>query len=311
MKRYAFPFVLILLAAGFSFRAAAQSELPYDVKQDLAYGEAKGQQLQLDIFVPNGKGRLEYLKPNDNGKGLGLIDIISGGWNSRRARQEEHERAGVFKVLCARGYTVFAIRPGSLPDFTALEMVANMKQGIRWVKAHAQEYGIDPDRLGLFGASAGGHLSLLTMLSEEPGDPNAADPLLHFDTSVRAVSVFFPPTDFLDWEGKQMDPKREPYLIFSDGVEGKSDEQIREAMAKISPARLVKGKTPPLFLVHGDADPIVPLQQSKRMLEVMKASGNEASLYVKEGGGHFWLTIPEEIIKIADWLDQQLAKPQP
>jgi acetyl esterase/lipase len=298
--------LLLVLAALGAMPGYAQIELPYSVTPDLVYGEAKDQQLQLDVFVPNGKGRFDYLKPGDSGKGLGLIDCISGGWNSRRARQEEHERAGVFKVFCARGYTVFAIRPGSLPDFTALEMVENLRRGIRWVKAHAAEYGIDPNRLGLLGASAGGHLSTLTMLSVEPADPAAADPLLRFDTSVKAVSVFFPPTDFLNWNGKPMNYDREPALIFSGGIEGKSEEQLRAAMLSISPARLVRGKTPPLFLIHGDADPIVPLQQSQVMVDAMKAAANEVSLYVKAGGGHFWLTIPEEIILMADWFDKHL-----
>lgn len=301
-------FVLAAFAALAAARCMAQVELPYDVKTDLQYSQAKDKPLFLDIFVPNGKGRFPYLKPNDNGKGLGLIDIISGGWNDHRARQEEHEKAGVFKILCARGYTIFAIRPGSVSEFTALEMVDNLKQGIRWVKAHAQEYGIDPDRLGLFGASAGGHLSLLTMLSVSPGDPNASDPLQRFDTSVKAVAAFFPPTDFMNWGGKPADPKREPGLIYTEGLEGKSQEQIDAAMRRISPALQIKGKTAPLFLIHGDADPIVPLQQSQLMVEAMKAAGNEATLYVKSGGGHFWLTIPEEIIMIGDWLDKKLAK---
>ena len=299
-----------LLAAGVLLVGAAwaQQEKPYDVKQDVAYGQAKGHDLLIDVFVPNGKARHDYFKPNDNGFGRGLIDVISGGWNSSRARQEEHERAAVFSILCARGYTVFAIRVGSLPDFTALEMVANLQRGVRWVKAHAAEYGVDPDRLGMMGASAGGHLSLLFMLDPQPGEPDAADPLLKHSTAVKAVGAFFPPTDFLDWDGRVATIERHEHLIFSDGMEGKSEEEVRAAMERISPARLVKGKTPPLLLIHGDVDPVVPLQQSEVMIKAMRDAGNPAELIVKEGGGHFWITIPEEVIKLADWFDQRLGE---
>lgn len=295
--------VLAMLAAGVSAQ-----EKPYDVKQDIAYGQAKGHDLLVDVFVPNGKARHEYFKPNDNGFGRGIIDVISGGWNSSRARQEEHERAAVFSILCARGYTVFAIRIGSLPHFTAEEMVANLQRGVRWVKAHAAEYNVDPERLGMMGASAGGHLSLLFMLDPQPAKEDADDALLKHSTAVKAVGAFFPPTDFLDWDGRVADIQGHGHLIFSEGVEGKSEEAIHAALAGISPARLIKGKTPPLLLIHGDADPVVPLQQSEIMVKAMRDAGNTAELIVKEGGGHFWLTLPEEIIKLADWFDQRLGE---
>ena len=79
-----------LLAAGALLVGAAwaQQEKPYDVKQDIAYGQAKGHDLLIDVFVPNGKARHNYFKPNDNGFGRGLIDVICGGCISSRARLE-------------------------------------------------------------------------------------------------------------------------------------------------------------------------------------------------------------------------------
>jgi dipeptidyl aminopeptidase/acylaminoacyl peptidase len=61
-------------------------------------------------------------------------------------------------------------------------------------------------------------------------------------------------------------------------------------------------------LIHGDADPVVPLQQSRRLVEAVKAAGGSAELIIKKGGGHPWLTIPEEVKTMADWFDRQLAK---
>ena len=100
-----------------------------------------------------------------------------------------------------------------------------------------------------------------------------------------------------------------PNLFFNDGLEGKSEEAVQEMAARISPALQVKGrKMPPLMLFHGTADPLVPLQQSRRMVEVMREAGNEVELLIKEGGGHPWLTIPEEVIILTDWFDKQLRR---
>lgn len=304
---------IALLIAGLLFCSAAlaapMGEQPYDRTVDLVYGQAKGQDLCMDIFVPNGKARHAYYQPNDNGQGFGIIDIVSGGWNGSRARMKEHEDAQLYGIFCARKYTVFAIRVGSLPDFTGLEMVENVKRGIRWVKAHAAEYGVDPERLGLVGASAGGHLGCMAAVTADAGDPNASDPLLRLSSQVKAISVFFPPTDFLQWkDGKPADVNQEPYLMFPDGAEGKTEEEILAAMAAISPARQIHGKTPPFLIIHGDQDPIVPLRQSEIMVENLHAAGNSAELYVKQGGGHFWLTIPEEMIRAANWFDARLRE---
>jgi dipeptidyl aminopeptidase/acylaminoacyl peptidase len=75
---------------------------------------------------------------------------------------------------------------------------------------------------------------------------------------------------------------------------------------EISPARLVTSGAPPFLLIHGDADPVVPLQQSQRMVAALKEKGGSAELIVKRGGGHPWLTIHEEVQILADWFDKQL-----
>src|SRR5690606_26069346 len=111
-----------------------------------------------------------------------------------------------------RGYTVFAIRPGSVSKFSAPEMIDHLNEGIHWVKSHAKEYQIDPDRLGMTGASAGGHLASLAAVTAEGGvatKPDNADAKKKKgnDTRVKAVAVFFPPTDFLNFGGTTVDAR--------------------------------------------------------------------------------------------------------
>ena len=138
----------------------------------------------MDIFSPTGT-------PN----GLGVVDVASGAFYSDRSKINDHQRAQIYDIFCKRGYKVFAIRPGSVTKFTIAEMAANLKLGILWVKEHAKEQGVDPARLGITGASAGGHLaSLAAVTGEEAKSPGGKD------TTVKAAAVFFPPTDFLTFK---------------------------------------------------------------------------------------------------------------
>jgi acetyl esterase/lipase len=293
--------VLTALVSGMGGATAASEKSPYVQHQNIVYGEVHGIGLLMDVFVPTG-----------DTNGLGVIDVMSGAWHSDRGKIRDHDRAQTFNILCGKGYTVFAVRPGSVTKFTALEMLDHLNRGIRWVKSHAADYKVDPDCLGLMGASAGGHLACLAAVTADT-QPNSSDPDQKVSTSVNAVAVFFPPTDFLNYGGEMTDARSESgrgklirALAFPKGVEGLSDEEIKDALIQISPARLVTPQSPPFLLIHGDADPDVPLQQSQRMLDELKKAGVPAELIVKPGGGHPWPTIHEEVRVLADWFDKQL-----
>ena len=295
-----FVTALIALAASLPVRAQDSASLPYDQKMDVVYGEVHGTGLLMDVFTPKGKG----------GNGLGIIDVVSGAWYSDRRKIRDHTLAQVYSIFCSRGYTVFAVRPGSRTRYTVTDMAANLKTGIRYVKQHAPDYKIDPDRLGLTGASAGGHLATLVAVTPEEANSDPNSPL-RYDTHVKAAAIFFPPTDFLDWDGKLANFNALGNLLFLGGTNGHSEVEIKERAREISPARLVKGPTIPFLFIHGDADPLVPLQQSEKMVAAIKAAGGSAELIVKKGGGHPWMTLPEEVKVMADWFDQHLAKASP
>lgn len=271
--------------------------LPYEQKKDVVYGEVHGTGLLMDVFTPKEK-------PN----GLAIVDVVSGAWYSDRNKIRDHTLAQIFQIYCARGYVVFAARPGSKTRYTAAEMDQNVKTAIRFAKEHAAEYKVDPARLGLTGASAGGHLATLAALTPSAANTESKNPLERHDTTVRAVGVFFPPTDFLEWDaGKPADPKVVGPLLFLNGSTGHSDEEIRTAAKAVSPVYQVGHPTLPFLLIHGDADPLVPLSHSKKLVSAIQAAGGSAELIVKAGGGHPWLTLPEEVKVMADWFDKQLG----
>lgn len=286
MRKQSLHMCIVLIALTvcvFAMAAHGQAEeaAPYDRKVDLVYGESHGTGLVMDIFVPKG-----------DKNGLGIIDIGSGAWYSDRGKLKDHQKAGFYDVFTSHGYTVFAIRPGSQTKYTAEEMVGNIRQGITWVRGHADDYKIDADKLGIVGASAGAHLTLLTLLTTKE------------DTGIVAAGLFFPPTDFLDWSG-QIPFDHIGNLLFTGGIGGKSPEEVKAKAEAISPARLPIGDVPPMLFFHGDADPLVPLQQSQKMVKLLQDAGKQAELIVKPGGAHPWPTIAEEVAQMGDWFDKQ------
>ena len=272
----------------------------YKQQQDVVFGEADGVGLPMDIFTPIGKRN-----------GFAVIDVVSGAWFTDRGKIRDHERGQFFQIFCERGYTVFAIRPGSRSRFSAPEMVQNLRKGIHWVRDHAAEFGIDPDHMAICGASAGGHLACLALVTPDVGkDKKVIQPF-------SAAIIFFPPTDFLEWGGYPIDYTKDNEwgkLVRSLAVSRSerfkqplTKAELAERVRKISPARLVDSKLPPFLIIHGDTDPLVPLQQSQTFVEKVKAAGGEVQLLIKPGGGHPWPTIYEEVAVMADWLDKRLT----
>src|SRR5207247_11428380 len=130
----------------------------------------------------------------------GVRVMVSGGWHA------SHEQIGQLALrsgpLLERGDTVFAVVHGSAPKYTVSEILPQIDRATRFIRYHAKEYGVDPDRLGITGGSSGGHLSLMQGCASQPGNEKAKDPVDRVSSKVAAVGCFFPPTDFLNY-GKE------------------------------------------------------------------------------------------------------------
>lgn len=292
-----FVLTVLIAACVLGCAHAADENLPYTRQENVVYHETHGFGLIADIFVPKDK-------PN----GLGIVDVVSGAWYSDRGKLRDHERAQFYNIFTRHGYVVFGMRPGSVSKFEGTELLANVQTAIRWVKTHAKEYNVDPNRLGMTGASAGGHLALLASVSPLEANAESKNDLDKVDTRVKAVSVFFPPTDLTDWDGKKPDYAKVGLLLFAGGVGTRPQEEIDAKAREVSPRLRVNGgmQFPKYLLFHGDADPMVPLQQSQVFVDAIKNAGGSAELIIKPGGQHPWMTIPEEVEKMATWFDQQL-----
>lgn len=276
-------------------------------KSDVIYGRKYGFALTMDVFTPP-----------KNANGAAVIFAVSGGWVSRH---EAIQPALVTEFL-KRGYTIFAVCHACQPKFTIPEILDDMHRAVRFIRYNAKEYGVDPDRFAMCGASAGGHLSLMLGTNGGPGNPKADDPVDRGSSRIQCVGCFFPPTDFLNF-GKpgvvmtsrtmglpfraacdfhEMDREKRLFVRVTD--EAKELAILRQ----ISPVTHVSSDDAPTLIIHGDKDELVPLQQSELFLAKLKEAGVPGELVVKKGAAHGWPTLLFDIATIANWFDKYLAR---
>jgi acetyl esterase/lipase len=279
--------------------------------EDVIYGRKFGTALTMDVFAPtHSEG-----KP---GHGAAVIFVVSGGWFS----SHEAINQGVVNEFLNRGYTVFAVVHGSQPKFTIPEIVDDMHRAVRFIRSRASHYQIDSDRIGISGASAGGHLSLMQGTAGTLGNREATDPVERESSRVQAVACFFPPTDFLNY-GKPDENAlgrgilknfRAPFDFheFDKSINAFvpiTDEKRQIDIGRnISPVNHVTSDDPPTLIIHGDADSLVPIQQAEIVIEKLKANKIPCELVVRKGQGHGWPELGKDIAILANWFDQYLAK---
>jgi len=233
----------------------------------------------------------DVFRPKDNANGIGVLFMVSGGWVSSWV--EPKQRMPMFKHLLGKGYTVIAVRHGSSPRYVVPECVGDVQLALSYVAKHASEWQIDPKRLGVFGFSAGGHLSL--MLGTVGGTKSGSDEIAR----VAAVVAVFPPTDLVPF----VDPKsplREqfPALKF---------EPSRAEF--FSPLMQVTADDAPTLLYHGDKDELVPLWHSEKIQKAFDAVKVENNLVVIKDAAHGFNEDGNRRLAtdMVDWFDRHLV----
>jgi len=263
---------------------------------DVVYGKKLGVALTMDVFKPE--------RPN----GIGALFMVSGGWVSRH----EAITPEVARPLTDKGITVFMVVHGSQPKFTLPEIVSDVNRAVRFVRTNAADYKVDPSRLGVFGMSAGGHLSLMLGAFGKPGNAEATDPVERASSEVQSVAAFFPPTDMLNYGKPGQEAFEIPALrVFwpAFGMTPQTPkEKAREMATSYSPIVGVTAKMPPVLLIHGDADTLVPIQQSEIIAAKLKESGVKHRLEVRPGKGHGWAEMRPDLNLVADWFLETLGK---
>jgi len=305
MKRIVFGvFVALCLAAGGIAPARGEDDPNFSRTSDVIYGRKFGSALTFDVFTPK-----------TGAHGAAVIWTVSGGWMSNH----DSINTDFLKEPLSRGYTVFAVVHGSQPKYTIPEAVADMNLAVRYIRSHAADFKIDPNRIGISGGSAGGHLSLMLGTAGDAGDPNSKDPVARTSSRVQAVACFFPPTDFLNygtpgyaWLNRgPKDAFKAPFDFHVWNPDLKifevvSDEARVKIAREVSPVYHVSKDDPPTLLIHGDKDALVPLQQSQLIVAKFEEAGVPCKLVVKSGEAHGWAKWHDDMRTITDWFDKYL-----
>ncbi|MCB1277376.1 alpha/beta hydrolase [Prosthecobacter sp.] len=248
-----------LLTFLFTIVSHAADPKPFNfpgLKQDIEFAKAGDVSLTLDAFVPEGEGPF-----------LTCILVHGGGFT----KGDKHSFIKpLFEPLAKAGFTWFTINYRLAPQHAWPACADDVASAIRWVKAHAAEYKVDPKRIALIGESAGGHLVSWAGVTGEG------------DTRVAAVVPFYPPQDLV------VQVKRRNALGGLGGLIG--TEELNDAawqkLADISPINHIKPGLPPFLQIHGDKDETVPISQSVAFEKKMKAAGNACETITVPGGVH-------------------------
>jgi acetyl esterase/lipase len=275
------PVVLLSLVAAL----VASLAPPQTRTQDVIYMKAGGAAFTLDVLKPD--------KPNK----AAVVFLVSGGWMSDHSMIKSFG-GDIEKAFADNGLTVFMVVHGAQPRFKVAEIVEQVRTAVRFVHAHAADYGIDTNRVGVSGISSGGHLALMIAGSS--------------DSPVNAVAAIAPPTDLADW-GKPgfvlTDDPQMAVFMPALGIDPKGQRNDIEALAKkLSPLTYVNAKYPPTLIVHGDDDKVVPLQQAQTMDQALTKAGVDHQLAVVPGGGHDDKTFGPGLTKAIQWFKDKLLK---
>jgi acetyl esterase/lipase len=234
--------------------------------------------------------------------------LVSGKWTSRGPGLQPY----IIAPLLRRGYTVFSAGHGSQPEFTVMEIVEDVQRAVRHIRRRAREYGIEPGRLGVTGGSSGGHLCLMLATRGGPGPPGAPDPVDRESSAVQAVACFYPPTDLLNLGSSTENPGNggpPKSFVKAFGPNSTNLALWRVIGRDMSPIYHITRQMPPVLIVHGGADTLVPLDQAERFLQKAREAGATVKLVVRPGKKHGWLTMLWDVRLFADWFDQYLRGP--
>jgi len=263
----------------------------------VVYTRRHGHDLTFDVVRP--------ARPN----GLGIALMVSGGWES----SPDSFHPWMAAALLRRGYTLFAVSHLSQPQATVMEIVADVNRAVRFIRHHAGQYEIDPNRIGVTGGSAGGHLSLMLATRGGPGPADANDPADRRSSAVQAAAVFFPVTDLLNLGSSTENagdggPPRSFVKAF--GPQSTDLAVWKNIGREMSPIYHISADLPPILIVHGDADTLTPLEQSEWFQARAREADRHVELVVRAGKKHGWITMFWDIRMFADWFDRHLQPPR-
>ncbi len=273
-------FLLVTILVVVQRRSSAESQkVPEGITahRDIAYVTNGHERQKLDLYVP------------DEGENLPLIIWIHGGaWlggDKEHYRPMEYLKSGYAGASLNYRLSQHAIFPAQIED---------VKAAVRWLRANAETYRLDPNRFAAWGSSAGGHLVAMLGTTGDVTEFEVGENL-EVSSRVQAVVNYFGPTDFL-----QMDAHRLPDGLVHDAPDSPESKLVggpiqehKDRVARANPITYVSKDDSPFLIIHGDKDSLVPYHQSVLLNDALQGVGVPVTFYRVEGGGHGWFRDPK------------------
>jgi acetyl esterase/lipase len=266
------------------------------IERDIVFAEVDGEPLMLDLYTPEDAA----------GPLPAVVWIFGGGWRIGDRRKI------VIAPLATRGYVVASIDYRLSDEAKFPAQIHDCKAGVRFLRANAARFGIDPERIAVFGPSAGGHLAALVGTTADEPRLEGGIGTTGVSSRVRAVVAFFPPTDLDRLYEEDVDSRM--YYVIRKLLDGRPEEKP-ELAALASPVRYVSRDDPSFLFVHGRKDRFVPVSQSRILHEALREAGVDSELRVLEDEGHGNAILRRKDVQgwVNDFLDRKLkaeAKPR-
>lgn len=268
------------------------------IDYDIVYKTVGDVSLKMDIHYPERIG----------GAAPAVIYVHGGGWTAG----DKSSGAGVQFIpeLVSRGYVVISINYRLAPDARVIDQISDVKCSVRYLKARANEYGIDANHIGVIGGSAGGHLVALLGASDSGSGLEGDGCFPEQSSRVQAVVDLFGPADLVT-----MFESTSPLWLQNvfGAIEHDSDD-----IKRVSPITYITSDDPPFLILHGDNDSVVPFEQSEILFEKLQSANVPATLIMVKAAGHGFRPVPagstispsesELTETIADFFDLYLKK---
>lgn len=294
-------FVFFFVLAGLAAVAAGQDG---GIEKNIVYGTVDGVELKMDLAKPSAGST----------PCPALVCIHGGAWESG----SKDGYAPFIGQFAAHGYVTAAVEYRFAPKYPWPAQIEDAKCAVRYLRAHAKELNIDPDKIAALGDSAGGHLALLLGLMDPKDGLEGKGGNPGVSSKVQAVVNLFGPTDMRVW---RVAPEAEKE--FATNLGKGSEKMLAEflgtadrsapVMVLASPVTYINAGDPPILTFHGTKDPIVSIDQAKLLHAALKKAGVRERLVVMEDQGHGWpgLLLIDTIMQGLDFLDSVLKVPAP